>query len=306
MSAIEAWDVVAVVDVELADLEIDPRFRESLSDRRVASLASDHMRWDPIVVSGRTGRVIDGRHRVAAARALGWTTIRATVFEGDADAESDEFVRLNAQGVLPVDRSQRQAAARRLLERHPDWADRRVGEVCGMSPKTIARLRSSAGRSVGETRVGRDGRSRPVDPSMQRARILEALVDQPDASLRTIARELGVSPETVRRVRLGMEGEGSHQTADEVVPMPPPISLAQRRIQRPNWVADRAFQSRADGALAVDFLERTDVTEVDIGVCVESIPLSQVYEIADEARRRAAVWARLADTVETRARSGRR
>src|SRR5262249_45270348 len=115
---------------------------------------------------------------------------------------------------LPLTLPERERAAGRILRLHRQWADRRIAEVCGLSPTTVARIRSSAALASSGTsrrptnqsgqldkRIGRDRRLRPVDSSPLRHRIADALRANPAASLRVVAAKVGASPETVRRVR---------------------------------------------------------------------------------------------------------
>ena len=67
-----------------------------------------------------------------------------------------------------------------------------------------------------------------------------------------------------------------------------------------------AFTSREDGALAASFFERTDVSEADIESHATAVPLSKVYEVVDEARRRVLFWSNLAARLEARAQRRRR
>jgi len=91
------------------------------------------------------------------------------------------------------------------LADQPLWSDRRIAHVCGVSPKLVARLRCDGpvapAAAAREKRVGRDGRARPLKPGAIRGDIAKAIRESPCASLRMIAAELGVSPETVRSVR---------------------------------------------------------------------------------------------------------
>ncbi len=184
--------------------------RERGIDRgHVALLAEVPESWPPIVVSRRDGSVIDGQHRVAAARHLGIERLCAVFFDGSPDDAFVEFVRCNVGHGLALTLDERRAALRRILLTHSDLSDRGLASVCGLSPKTVARVRRETNRRTGaggteagdKRRVGRDGRQRPVDASAARVRIAEELERQPDASLRTIASAVGVSPETVRTVR---------------------------------------------------------------------------------------------------------
>jgi hypothetical protein len=210
-----------------------------------------------------------------------------------ADFEDEIYVATSAS------RTERRSAAAQVLAAHAEWSDRRIAELCGISPKTVAQLRadlpsSHTDATVTEMRVGRDGRARPVDAAARRALVAAALEEQPDASLRTIARSVGVSPETVRSVRAHLGRAAPRRPA----PLPPPT---WRPVPVETWRPDRAFTSREDSAATASFFERTDVSDSDVERHAYAVPLSRVYEVADEARRRAAFWQRLAQCVEAQA-----
>ena len=277
--------------------------------RNVASLAEVADRWPPIVVSRRDGSVIDGLHRVAAARQLGLERLCAVFFDGSPDDEYVEFVRCNVGHGLALTLDERRAAARRILLTHPDLSDRGLASVCGLSPKTVGRLRrdTDEARGAGGTdarvsrRVGRDGRHRPVDASAARARIAEELERRPDASLRTIASAVGVSPETVRTVRekLRARPEGSTDPVGLAEPEAVVLGVLERKRHRSAPLdRDRAFTDRDEGRRFLDWFEATSVDDADLWQQGQAIPRSRVYEIADEARRRAGVWVRFAEQLE--------
>jgi transposase-like protein len=150
-----------------------------------------------------------------------------------------------------------------------------------------------------DVRIGRDGRARPIDPAAQRERVVHELIERPEASLRDIARTVGVSPETVRSVRAALSEQiDGFRTA-------PPVDLvawstAPDRSVR--WEPDHSFASCDDGAATARFLEQTDVRECELDRHAAAVPFSRVYEVSDEARRRAAFWMHLAERVESRAR----
>ncbi|MEV4053389.1 helix-turn-helix domain-containing protein [Amycolatopsis sp. NPDC049688] len=168
--------------------------------RELAELAD---RLPPVVASRDGLRVIDGTHRLLAAKAAGRTHV--DVLLADC-APGDEFllaVRLNANSgrtLSPIDRA---AAAARLVELHPAWSDRAIAAASGLSDKTVAaaRRRSGADRPQPNTRIGRDGRRYPTDQAAGRARALRVLTENPGASVREIAREAGVSVGTAHDVR---------------------------------------------------------------------------------------------------------
>jgi ParB-like chromosome segregation protein Spo0J len=275
----------------------------------VALLAEVPESWPPIVVSRRDGSVIDGQHRVAAARQLGIERLCAVFFDGSPDDAYVEFVRCNVTHGLTLTLDERRAAARRILLTHSDLSDRGVASVCGLSPKTVARLRRETDRGTraggteasAERRVGRDGRQRPVDASAARVRIAKELERQPDASLRTIASAVGVSPETVRTVREKLRAGPERPT--DLVRLGEPEDvvsaiLARKRHPGAPLDRDRAFTDRDDGREFVDWFEATCVDDADLWQHGQAVPRSRVYEIADEARRRAAVWTRFAEQLE--------
>jgi hypothetical protein len=252
-----------------------------------------------------TLEVVDGERRLRTALSLGLGEVRVRWFDGDDTEAIVEFVRSNMRHGAEPDRAERREASRRILCLHPDWSDRRVGELCHISPKTVAEVRASLCAS-GETqvaeadaRVGRDGRVRPLDARAQRAKIIEAIKESPRASLRAIAGPIGVSPETVRRVRAAMAEDGTL----EGEPLPPvDLHLYYLRRHQPAWQPDSAFSSQDEAAEVAEFLERTDTSMIDPEVHSRAIPLSRVYEVADEARRRSAFWLRMAELVENRSR----
>ena len=132
-------------------------------------------------------------------------------------------------------------------------------------------------------------------------RIRAALAACPEASLRDIARAVGASPETVRAVRAELL-ERPH----EPPALDAPVNLAEwsaARERGTRWQPDHAFTSRDDGTATARFLERTDVRECDLARHASAIPLNRVYEVSDEARRRAEFWQQLAERVEARAHS---
>jgi hypothetical protein len=98
---------------------------------------------------------------------------------------------------------ERDQAASTLLRSHPEWSDRRIAELCGLSDKTVARARHRATADARQSseRVGRDGRRRPVDPATTRLRVGEYIALHPESSDRVVATATATSRATVRDVR---------------------------------------------------------------------------------------------------------
>jgi ParB-like chromosome segregation protein Spo0J len=195
---------VPVVWLEVAALEASDSPRLDGEDpEHVRRLAESQDPLPPILVQRRGLRVIDGMHRLLAARLRGAEKIEARLVDCDSVAGFVLAVRANVTHGLPLPLTDRKAAALRILSDFPGWSNQRVGTAVGLAGKTVAALREcpSGSKSGLDIRVGRDGRSRPVDPSAKRALVRRLIDENPDLSLRSIAREAGVSPETVRKVK---------------------------------------------------------------------------------------------------------
>ncbi len=300
-----------VVDLALVEVQASPSLRAGgLDVSHVATLAELAPNWPPIVVRRADRTVIDGQHRIAAAARLGLSSLPAVLFEGTADDAYVEFVRCNVGHGLPLSLDERRAAVRRILRTHPERSDRSIAELCGVSPKTVARVRDGQGASAGSRRrakpvlgrVGRDGRVRPVDSEAVRTRIAEELARRPDASLRAIAQVVGASPETVRSVKNKLrtgQTAAPRRTSGDPAPEATVLGLLSRkqRQARP-WQEDRALAAGDGGVKFVEWFDATSVDPVDSWEHVGVVPLSRVYEVADEARRRAAFWAGFAEALE--------
>lgn len=200
-SSRDEQDIVAVAISSLA-ISDSPRVGGE-SAEHIISLAASQSALPPIIVHRPTMRVIDGMHRLEVAKLRGQDTIRVRFFDG---SEADAFVlavRANITHGLPLSLTDKRSAAERITASHPQWSDRMIAAATGLSAKTIAEIRSlPTNRSKpGNTRIGRDGRVRPIDAIEGRKVALRLMEQDPSLSLREIARIAGISPETVRDVR---------------------------------------------------------------------------------------------------------
>lgn len=305
--------------VALGNLSPGDRVRSSgMDDAHVRVLMETADRWPPILVWGDDCLVVDGAHRVEAARRLGHTSIRASRFQGSRDDAFVESVRRNVDHGLPLTAADRRRAALRVLTRHVEWSDRRIASLCGLSGKTVARLRDKGAGSNGdsvvidlERRVGRDGKARPVQSGEIRERIRKALEQNPTGSLRTIAAMAGASPETVRTVRCRL---AAHQSAGLVrrstlVPPAshsdgPETSVAAATPDRgkvDTWVADPAITGSEAGTDFANWFTSNQVGD-EWHNFIWAIPLGRLYDVVDEARRRAMIWTSFASVLESRTR----
>jgi ParB-like chromosome segregation protein Spo0J len=307
------------VTVSLAALRAGPTFRTpELQDDHVRVLAELNGRWPPIIVARDGFWVIDGRHRAAAAKRSGMTEVRALLFEGSREDAYLKFLESNMRHGLPLSLVERERAGSTLLVTHPDWSDRRIAELCALSPGTVGRLRAHFPARpdcpTGEieqldARRGRDGRLRPVNLAARRAQVAEALKARPEASLREIASAVGVSPDTVRRIRSAAQSADAPLSDNAVGAkgdrcLPPPEWFARGATGATAWLEDPAFASRSDSVSLTKWLETVSIDR-DWQGYINAVPLGRIYEIADVARQQAKLWSSFADALEARARPRR-
>ncbi|MFC9843867.1 ParB N-terminal domain-containing protein [Streptomyces sp. NPDC060223] len=198
------FDQGMVVEVEIGSLSVAASPRSSGADLdHIRALAEVRAPLPPIVVHRLTMRVIDGVHRLRAAELRGDEKIAIVYFDG---SDSDAFVlavESNITHGLPLSMADRKSAAARIIVSHPQWSDRMIASVSGLSPGTVGEIRRrAAGSAVAHgSRIGQDGRVRPVNNAVGRELAGKIIRENPGLSLRQIARVAGISPETARDVR---------------------------------------------------------------------------------------------------------
>ena len=187
----------AVVAVPVLSLRPADSPRLNGEDKaHIARLAETETPLPPILVDRRTMRVIDGMHRLMAASLQGRETIDVIFFDGQrggrlpAGSPGEHRPRPAA---VPGRPPRRGGADHRVAPAHVRPGDRPFG---GLAAKTVAAIRKSSSEEIPQSnaRVGRDGKVRPLDSGVGRRRAAELLAQQPDASLRDVARARGHIP----------------------------------------------------------------------------------------------------------------
>lgn len=197
------------------DLSGSPRLG-GIEKRHVSALAQlAQSALPPVLVHQRTLRVIDGVHRVHAAIVRGEATIAAELIECEEGELFVRAVQANASHGLPLSLEDRRAAGRRILEAHPDWSDRMIAKIVGLSPNTVGtmRRRQVAAADASGRRVGLDGRTHPLSPGDTRYAVREALDRNPAASVRELARSVGISVGRAHVLRRELLDEALHECA---------------------------------------------------------------------------------------------
>ncbi|MEV0358084.1 ParB/RepB/Spo0J family partition protein [Nocardia sp. NPDC050697] len=222
-----------------AELVLVDSIRDSVAVREESSRSAEHVRLlaecsaplPPIIVHRPTMRLIDGAHRLAAARSRGCERVPVRFFDG---SEADAFalaVQANVAHGLPLTLAERKAASTRLMVSHPHWSDRLIAKTTGLSHHTVGKLRKRATGQDAQLhrRIGIDGKQRSLATAEGRRAAARIIRDNPTASLRQISKLTDVSPGTVRDVRARIErGEDpvpaprEPQLPGAAEPAPPP------------------------------------------------------------------------------------
>lgn len=131
--------VMIPLDLISDDTYYQPR-TAGISESHVKVLMeSDPAAWPPALISPPENgmhRVIDGAHRVEAARRLKLPALPCRI---DSDADYFTAVQANIAHGLPLAINDRKAAARWLAKSEPNLSLREIGRRVGLSDKTVRR-----------------------------------------------------------------------------------------------------------------------------------------------------------------------
>ncbi|GAA3214815.1 ParB N-terminal domain-containing protein [Dactylosporangium siamense] len=283
-------------------------------DEHIRVLAESATTLPPVIVHRGTMRVIDGMHRVGAAQLRGDATIEARFFDGTTQEAFILAVRSNIAHGRPLSLHDRMLAAERIITENPVWSDRSIADTVGLGANTVGGIRrkieatDDAARGI-RARVGRDGRRRPVDNAEGRLQAAEIIRNEPEASLRQIARRSGVSPSTAQdvrnRLRRGEDPVPARRFTDtgpdrrrnfrqqHTDSRPPGIDEALAGLQR-----DPALRFNESGRTLLRWLMARAVRVEDWREVSGEVPTHATYILADVARRVADEWLQIADELQ--------
>jgi hypothetical protein len=279
-----------------------PRF--SANEDHVHALAAvDGL--PPIIVHRPTRRVVDGQHRLRAARLRGDTEIDVRWYEGTSRDILPIAVQANVVDGLPLSAAERRAATAHLLRTHASWSDRMIAAVVGFSPGTVRALRERTGGTA-QRRVGRDGRSRPISSAESRRRAGALLTERPGMSLREVAGATGLAPSTVldvrKRLRAGQDLVPNAQRRAEKAAVPPTLAAkppADRDTVIRMLRLDPSLRLTAAGRQLLMLLSALP----DDGLA-DRLPAHCLPVIAEVARENLAAWQSLVSDLERRSKRG--
>ncbi|MBR7836438.1 ParB N-terminal domain-containing protein [Actinospica durhamensis] len=277
---------------------------DGCSDESVEVLSEVVGELPPILVHRGSKRVIDGMHRLLAARRRGLATIAVRYFEGTLADAFVLAVRANVAHGLPLPLRDRRVAAARILSSHPHWSNRRVATAAGLSDKTVAAIRARIGpedATLGGRRVGADGRARPVDARARRMEVERLLGEDTSASLRRIAVRAGVSPETVRTVKAGLAAAHLESVAvRKTEPISPRRPQHDSRQGLHRLAGDPALRSTDAGRLLLRLLSAYPVLAKESDRLVDSAPQYALENLQHLAQAHADAWRGVAERAAMR------
>lgn len=268
----------------------------------------------PVVVCRRSMRVIDGHHRVAAALRRGDEEIDAHLFDGSPEEAFVHAVRANVRHGLPLSKEERELAVARILDSHPHLSDRAIADVVGVSAKAVASSRERLPERAA-TRLGRDGRSRPVSGAAGRLRAAEIISAAPYLPLREVAAKAGISVATAHDVRRRLrEGVDPVPDGARAVGRVRGRRSFLRRVDEPGRERTKVDRRAAMGVLRNDpslrlteigrgllrWLEVQAVVPSRSEVMAEAVPSHCVDIVVGLVRDQAQVLSRFADDLQRR------
>jgi DNA-binding CsgD family transcriptional regulator len=298
--------------IHIAELRpgYSPRLNGEVGEH-VQALAAPHTPFPPILVHRDTMQVIDGMHRLRAAGLRGQKTIGVKFFDG---TEADAFVlavQANIAHGLPLRLADREAAAARIIKSHPRHSDRWIAKMAGLAVGTVAAIRRGVGGESVEavTRVGQDGRVRPLDGAERRRKASQAIAEHPAASLREIARIAGISPGTVRDVRNRLQrgedpvrpAKARKDRADNAQSGDPP-RLQDRSLLLGNLQRDPALRYSESGRAILLWLNSALKGASEYRDLIITVPEHNITTIMQLTRQCAADWLEVTTELEHRAR----
>jgi ParB-like chromosome segregation protein Spo0J len=269
--------------------------------RHVERLAAADTELPPVLVHRLTMRIVDGTHRVLAAQLRGDSKISVEYFDGTAFEAFVQSVRANVRHGLPLTKQDREVAAKRILEVQPQWSDRAVADVTGLSAPTVAEIRMRATDSSCQShrRIGKDGRVRPLSTAEGRRIAARIIEERPDTSLRDIARSAGISAGTARDVRKRLQRGDDPVPAkySAAVPLQPPLAVPASPDLW-NLRKDPSLRFNDAGRALLQWLGICDMSEGQRHNLVRVLPDYRRDTFADLALQCAERWRKLAEELQ--------
>lgn len=295
-----------IVQVPLASLVPGDSPRLEGESKAHAARMAEAADLPPIIVHQPTMQVIDGAHRLTAAKIRYQDTIEVRFFDGTAEEAFVLAVAANTAHGLPLSTKDRKAAAARILDTHPTWSDRTIAATAGLSHHTVAVIRRKCptGQIAQlDSRLGRDGKARPLTADEGRQLAAELIRADQSKSLREIAKEAHVSRGTVQDVRdrLKQDVDPSVSKTREVGLN---FSIARGRAVLTRLWNNPVVRGNENGKALLQLLSRSLQFDDEAQSMSRSAPEHCRDAVAEFASTLSDSWSRLARDLRTRAHTG--
>ncbi len=174
--ALPTSDTGTVETIKIGDLNLTDgiQSRASINDEVVeeyASLIGAGTVFPPIRIirdPDGTLRVVDGFHRLMAAKLAGVEEIKAEIIPGDRKMATESALRANIVHGLRRSNADKRHAVRLALSEFSDLTSRTVAEMCGVGNHLVDEVRremtegGQLGESPNSNRKGKDNKSYPA------------------------------------------------------------------------------------------------------------------------------------------------
>jgi len=233
-------DVISVHDL-LLDRSLNPR-RQAVDQEVVEHYASifREVIWPPILVHRGTNRLLDGWHRVEAAKRAGVYTLPVTWVEAKEEELFALAVKANLGHGLRLSREERYQAIARL--QRESWTPERIAEVLGCAVGMVGRTEKAEDLRVKYKVQSHPGAALPIESLVEVIKLPPEFQDE----MVELACEVEAAPADLRRaVRAVKKGE-VETTQDIRRTLTDPLWLKARQAALPdlqdgNWLMNFAI-----------------------------------------------------------------
>jgi len=291
-----------IVAVAVTSLRPGDSPRLTAESKAEAQQMTEAVDVPPIVVHQATMTVIDGGRRVRAAQRRHQDTIAVVYFDGTPDEAFILAVAANTTHGLSLCPKDCKAAAARILGMYPGWSDRRIAAETGISHHTVAavRRRCPTGHFAQlDTRLGKDGKARPLTAEAGRRKAAELIRADQSKSLRQVAKEAHVSKGTVQDVRAKL-AKGIDPVVAKARAVSAPFALARAEALLKQMWNDPARRNDPSKAM-LRALSHCAKLSLEAQAVIRAAPEYGSDAVADFAVAMADYWIGLAQQLRTRA-----
>ena len=290
---------VVVIPISVLSFGQSPRQTpQDLDHARM--LAEVDQQLPPIIVHAETMTVIDGRHRVLAARLRGEPSIPAQMFHGSEEQAFLVGVQANTTHGKPLSLSERLLAARQILAASPGMSDRAIANICGVSARAVATRRKAGPASHQAERVGADGRTRRLSTRVAREQAAELMRAFPEDSNRKIGRSVGLSEATVRKVRRQMERSPGPASGTRDKSAEPESTGHSGAIEPTSRETSASKSNEQDDFQFASWLRAHSISDASWADLLNDIPPSLYSRVIADALSNSKSWLKLAVQLERR------